>query len=37
MYKLTPPFPVCDVAMIPGLLLIFLSGCDTVADPEGVP
>jgi len=24
----SPPFPVCDVAMIPGLLLIFLHGCE---------
>ena len=25
---MSPPFPVCDVAMIPGLLPIFLHGCE---------
>ena len=28
-YWLSPPFPVCDVVLIPGLLLIFLHSCDT--------
>ena len=25
--KLSPPFPVCDVVLVPGLLPIFLHGC----------
>ena len=28
MYEPSPPFPVRDVVLIPGLLLIFLHGCE---------